>query len=157
MFDDELLVDYGKYVQAGDDHGEKLCGFRTWLLEQYEKYQPDEVVFEAPYSGRRRFTFAVLSYYVSTIIESHFSYFGTELPKVNKVAAHAVKKLNQMPKAASHEGNKKQAVLLANQLYALGLKYKNNDKTKKVSDDDVADAVLLGRAWLVSRGDVDNG
>lgn len=153
VFDGELLVAYGKYIQVGDDHGEKLAGFRHWLIEQYVKYEPHEVVFEAPYSGRRRFTYAILSYYVATILESHFSHFGIELPKVNKVAAHMVKKLNQMPKSASHEGNKKQAVLLANQLYSLGLKYKTNDKTKKVSDDDVADAILLGRAWLLAQED----
>lgn len=150
VFDGQMLVAYGKYVQQGDDHGEKLSNFRAWLLEQYVKYAPDQVVYEAPFSGRRRFTFGILSFYVSTIIESHFTHFGTELHKENKVAAHMVKRLNAMPKGASHESNKKAAVLLANKLYSLGLKFKSGDKGKKISDDDIADSILLGRAWRIA-------
>ena len=44
---------------------------------------------------------------------------------------------------------KKAMVDRINELYGLDLRFKADDKTKKVSQDDTADGIAVGRAWLL--------
>lgn len=150
LFEDGRLLHHGRRRQDGVDHGERLSGFREWLKALLHQYRPSQVVYEKPFAGRRRNAFGVLSLYVAVVLMAHWDAFGAELPDANAVAAREVKRRNKMRKGKDHEGNKKIAVLLANRLYGLRLKFKSNDKTKKVSEDDTADAILLGRAWLIA-------
>lgn len=147
------LVAHGRFLQQGADHGEKLLNFALWLQQHLAQWDPTEVAYEAPYAGRKRFTYGVLMMYVAVVLMIHIQHFGTEVPKVNRVAAHLVKKRIRVRKGASHEENKKIVVLWANETYGLSLKFKANDKTKKVSQDDEADGIAVGYARLIAPGD----
>jgi Holliday junction resolvasome RuvABC endonuclease subunit len=150
IFDNGELVRHGKYIQKGADHCEKLHNFHAWVMSMLRQFEPDVMVYEKPFAGRRRYAFSVLLMYVAVVLMAHWAHFGAELPDSSAIAAREVKRRNKMKKGKDHASNKKLAVLLANQLYKLRLKYKANDKTKAVSQDDQADAILLGRAWLLT-------
>lgn len=149
MFDNGILTQHGRYVQQGEQghHGEKLFHFRGWLLRMLEEFLPTQLVYEAPYSGRMRNTFGVLSRYAGVVELCHFEHYGHELPAANAVAAHLVKKAIGAKKGKNHDQNKKIVLALINEVFGLGLKWKDNDTTKKVSQDDEADAIALNWAW----------
>lgn len=150
MFDNGRLASSGQYVQVGDEHGEKLANFFEWLSRLIRDLQPDDTVFEAPYAGRhRRYTFGVLSKYVGVVELTHFHCLARELPAENKIAAHAVKRALGVPKGQTHDDNKRLMVAEINQVYGLALRYKKEDRAKKVTEDDRADAIAVGRAWLL--------
>jgi Holliday junction resolvasome RuvABC endonuclease subunit len=150
VFENGTLRHHGRYRQVDGGHGERLATFREWLRSRIHEYKPTHVVYEKPFAGRRRNAFGVLTMYVAAVLLAHWEMFAIEMPEAHAVPAREVKRRNKMRKGQDHEANKKIAVLLANRLYGLRLKFKPNDKTKKVSQDDEADAILLGRAWLIT-------
>lgn len=150
VFEDGHLVHHGRYRQKQVEHGERLSTFQAWLAAMFRQYMPKQVIYEKPFAGRRRNAFGVLTMYVAVVLLTWFQHTGSEIGEGCAVAARDVKRRNEMRKGKNHEQNKKLGVLLANKLYGLRLKYKSNDKTKKVSQDDEADAILLGRAWLIA-------
>lgn len=147
IFDDGQLVEYGRFLQSGEGHGERLMNFRTWLLSMFAGWQPTIVVYEAPYQGRMRNTYGILTRYVGVIESAHFEHFGKEVGKEESVPAHLVKKAIGAQKGKDHDANKKIVVLLINRAFGLNLKFKANDTKKKVSQDDDADAIALNWAW----------
>lgn len=148
LFTGSRLSKYGRYVQVGKGHGERLMHFQDWLLEQFVAFRPDQVVVEMPYSGRRRHAFGVLMLYYGAVISTFFRWAGMEMPKENQVQANVVKRRLEMDKGSSHAERKRMMVDKINELYGLKLKYKATDKHKKVSEDDTADAIALVHAWL---------
>lgn len=149
VFDDGQLVQHGRYIQVGKGHGQKLSTFREWIMRMLREFEPEQLIYEAPYSGRMRNTFGVLSRYAGMVECCQFDHFGKEMPPANAVAAHLVKKAIGAKKGKNHEENKKIVTLLVNQVFGLGLKYKEHDTTKKISQDDEADAIALNWAWHV--------
>lgn len=146
VFNNGLLDDAGAYVQRGDAHPEKLAHFRVWLRKMLVATKPDQLVFEAPYPGRNRNAFKVLSWYIGVVMCAYYEHFRAALPEGNAVAAHSVKRVLKMPKGRSHEENKKLSVLEVNRLYGLDL---------SLTDNDLSDAIQLGRAWiLINRPDL---
>lgn len=147
VFDDGKLITYGRFVQIGEGHGARLMHFRQWLLTMFGHWQPTLVIYEAPYQGRMRHTYGVLSKYIGAIESAHYEYFGGEVDETGIMPAHVIKKLIGAKKGEDHEANKRIVVLLINAAFGLSLKYKENDLTKKVSQDDDADAIALNWAW----------
>lgn len=147
VFDNGQLVAYGRYLQSGTGHGERLMHFRYWILHMFTHWAPHRVIFEAPYQGRMRNTFGVLSKYVAMIEAAHFEHYGREIGETGTMPAHLIKKLIGAKKGKDHEANKKIVLLMINQQFGLSLKFKSNDVTKKVSQDDDADAIALNWAW----------
>lgn len=147
VFDNGELVSYGRYLQSGTGHGERLMRFREWVLQMFAQWGPHFVVYEAPYQGRMRNTFGVLSKYVAMIEAAHFTHYQREIGEIGTMPAHLIKKLIGAKKGKNHEANKKIVVLLINQHFGLSLKFKANDLTKKISQDDDADAIALNWAW----------
>jgi len=147
VFDSGELVAYGRFKQSGTGHGERLMHFRLWLLALLTQWHPNVLIYEAPYQGRMKHTFGILSRYVGIIEAAHFEYFAREISKEDSVAAHTVKRAIGARKGADHEANKKIVLLMVNQRYGLNLKYKANDTNKKVSQDDDADAIAVNWAW----------
>lgn len=147
IFDDGQLVAHGFYRQSGEGHGERLMRFRHWLLEIMGCWLPTLVIYEAPYQGRMKNTFGILSRYVGIIEAAHFEHYGREFEKEQAVAAHLVKRAIGAKKGADHEANKKIVVLLVNEQFGLSLKFKANDTNKKTTQDDEADAIALNWAW----------
>lgn len=121
--------------------------FRLWLLEMLKEWNPKILIYEAPYQGRMKNTFGILSRYVGIIEAAHFEHFSREFEKNEAVAAHLVKRAIGAKKGADHEANKKIVLLMVNQEFGLNLKFKANDTTKKVTQDDEADAIALNWAW----------
>lgn len=121
--------------------------FRMWLLEMFETWGPHLLIYEAPYQGRMKNTFGILSRYVGVIEASHFEHYEREIEKSEAVPAHLVKKAIGARKGEDHESNKKIVVLLVNEHFGLGLKFKANDTNKRVTQDDEADAIALNWAW----------
>lgn len=149
VFDDGQLAAHGRYVQQGKGHGQRLATFRGWALGMLQEFQPTQLIYEAPYSGRMRNTFGVLSKYAGIVECAHFEHYARDISPANAVAAHLVKKAIGATKGRSHEENKKIVVLLVNQVFGLSLKFKSNDVSKKTSQDDEADAIALNWAWHV--------
>ena len=121
--------------------------FRMWLLEMFDQWSPHLLIYEAPYQGRMKNTFGVLSRYVGIIEASHYEHFEREIEKSEAVPAHMVKKAIAAKKGKDHESNKKIVVLLVNETFGLNLKFKANDTNKRVTQDDEADAIALNWAW----------
>lgn len=151
VFEGFKLKTYGRFHQEGKEHGERLHHFRLWLLSMFQEVKPDQVVFEAPYAGRRRYAFGVLMMYTAVIIQTYFEWTGQELPADNRVMAGAVKKILRAKHGATHETRKRLMVLAMNEAYGLNLKFKSKDQAKRISEDDISDAIALVRAWLIRR------
>lgn len=147
VFDNGELVTYGHFSQEGDGHGERLANFSLWLHQLFMDWQPTRVIYEAPYQGRMRNTFGILSRYVGVIEAMHFNWSGREFAKDEAVAAHLVKKAIGAPKGRDHDHNKKIVLLMVNKRFGLNLRFKGNDLNKRVSQDDDADAIALNWAW----------
>jgi len=162
VFDDGKLLAYGHFCQVGESHAERLMHFRGWLLDMFEDWTPDEVVYEVPFQGRTSHAFGVLTKYTAVIELAHFEAYAKEVPAANAIVAHAVKKAIKAPKPVTgrkhksgsgvvHESNKKIVILMVNEYFGLSLKYKANDIKKAVSQDDDADAIALNWAWHIRR------
>lgn len=147
IFDSGQLVAHGCYRQSGIGHGERLMRFRVWLLTMLREWAPHLLVYEAPYQGRMKNTFGVLSRYVGIIEAANYEYYEREFDKNAAVPAHLVKRAIKVKKGKNHAENKRLVVALVNQQFGLSLKYKENDTTKKVTQDDEADAIALNWAW----------
>lgn len=147
IFDEGGPSGHGKYQQKGKGHGEKLTKFSAWLQKMLDEARPDIVVVEKPYPSRNRNAYRALTLYIGKVIELHWQYFGEELSDESQVSSHTVKAALRFPKGQNHEDNKRIAVGCINDLYDLTLRYKKNDRAKDISDDDVADAIALNRAW----------
>jgi len=149
LFHGAKLRSFGKYLQQGKAHGEKLAEFEDWLLQMLDQTDPEILVVEAPYAGRRRFAFGVLMMYYGIVQMAHLRWKGFELPDEHRVAAHQVKRLLDLPKGATHTDRKIVALERINTMYGLSLVFSEN---KKHSDDDTADAIAVGHAYLVKTG-----
>lgn len=148
-FSGGTLHRYGKFVVPGTPghHGERLQEFRVWLARLLRDLEPTVLIYEAPYSGRMRHTFGVLSRYAGVVEALHWEHFGTELLEPQAVPARTVKRAIQAPKGKTHEENKRIVLRLVNERFGLSLRYKDNDPNKRVTEDDVADAIALNWAW----------
>lgn len=149
IFDDLEPHTHGLYRHVGVGHGERLGNYLNWLYSLFAEYKPDEIVIELPFAGRRRNTFGVLTLYISTTILAHYQHMGKELPDENKLQAREIKHLMQVQRGSDHDENKAIMVEVINRLYGLNLRFDPRDSTKKISEDDIADAYAIILAWLI--------
>lgn len=153
LFCDGKLTEHGKYLQAGKGHGERLSAFTDWAHTMFKKYKPTTVAVEAPFQGRHRYAFAVLSMYRAALLIAHWEAFGVELAAENQIPAHTIKKTLGVEKAPTkdpakrHAFNKQVVIEEINRLYQTRFRYVGDDAAKRKSDDDIADAVAVGHAW----------
>ena len=160
VFDNGSLVQHGRFVQQGHGHGEKMTNFRLWILGMLAEFRPTHLIYEAPYRGRNGSIFGLLSKYAGVVDAAAFEFFQAELAPECVVPAKDVKRAIGAPKVLpgrgkrkrkssdeQHSQNKRVVLTMVNERFGLGLKYEKNDKTKKVSQDDEADAIALNWAW----------
>lgn len=152
VFEGTELVDYGKYRQEGESHDERLLRYQIWALQLFETTKPDELIIERAFSGRQKNAYGVLMLYHGVTFATWFAYAQVPIPDAQRVQSKAVKKLLKLKPLESHDARKRQMVLEMNRIYRLRLKWKSHDPTKRVSDDDTADAIGVGRAWLIQQG-----
>jgi Holliday junction resolvasome RuvABC endonuclease subunit len=133
-----------------------LASFESWLDELLMNYSPDQVLLEKPFFGHRRNTYGVLQMYVAIVLASYYRWSGGEIPSENRIAAHEVKRRLKQPKGKSYEDRKRLMVRTINKRFNLRLRFKAKDPSKKLSDDDTADAIAVVWSWiLVERPDWD--
>ncbi|TFH49104.1 MAG: hypothetical protein E4H01_04980 [Lysobacterales bacterium] len=144
-------VAHGKYLHKGKAHGQKLAEFEDWLVALLERDDPEVLVVEAPYAGRRRFAFGVLMMYYGVVQMAHIRWRGKELPSEHRMAANQVKRLLHLPKGATHTARKIIAIERINQLYGMSFVFSEN---KKHSDDDTADSMAVARAYYIQQGHI---
>jgi Holliday junction resolvasome RuvABC endonuclease subunit len=148
------LIEHGRYVQVGESHGERLARFRLWILAILTEWSPTYLVYEAPYQGRMRNTYGILSRYAGVVELCNYDHYGQPMPPANAVPAHMVKKAIGAKKGKDHEENKRIVLRMINDTFGLALKFTENDTTKKTSQDDEADAIALNWAWhILYRGE----
>lgn len=146
------LRQHGKYLQEGEGHGPKMHAFMHWLMDMFVRLEPTQVVLEAPFHGRNSNAFAVLQLYRAVAMLAHMEVFSRELPAVNQIPAHLIKRVlglsrPQVPKKDQHSANKRAVCELINQLYETRFQFIESDSAKNTSSDDVADAVAVGHVW----------
>jgi len=151
LFDGPVPVQYGKFRVPGKDHGERLAHYFEWLLATVAQLGPDDLIVEAPYPGG---SYGVLMQYYGVTLQCYWRWKQAEMPQANRVAAAQIKRLLKMPKGSDHDARKQMMVEAVNRWYGLALQYKRNDKSKAVSDDDIADAFAVMRAWRLRHGDL---
>lgn len=144
-------VAHGKYLHKGKAHGQKLAEFEDWLTSILDKEDPEVLVVEAPYAGRRRYAFGVLMMYYGVVQMAHMRWRKHELPNEHRIAAHQVKRLLNLPKGATHTARKIIALERINQLYGMSFVFSEN---KKNSDDDTADSMAVARAYFIQQGHI---
>jgi Holliday junction resolvasome RuvABC endonuclease subunit len=146
-FEGGELRDFGK-LPLSSRGALGLVEFEDWLVAQLAEFDPHDVAVEWPFPGRNPKTYGILMQVVTVVQLQHVRYYGREIPKPNQVEAHAVKRLLKRPKGTNPDNTKRMMVEYINSRLGLSLKYKDNDKTKRVSDDDIADAIAVGLAWF---------
>lgn len=148
LFDSGVRIQHGKFLMPGDDHAERLVAFEAWLQAHLERVEADELVVEMPYPGRRRHAYGVLMMYFAVVLMTYRRVFARPMPTTSQVPAARIKRVLRLPKLTEHAERKRQMVRIINERYALNLKYKERDPKKRISDDDVADAIALVDVWL---------
>lgn len=154
VFHDKNLIAYGKYRKEEKTHDERLFSFEQWLGELLLEYNPDERIVEDIYSAGRAEPYGTLKMYQTVVLLAHIRHFGVPMPSRNRMQPAGVKRILHAKYGNDHENRKRMMVNMINTLYGLDLRYKDPDKTKRVSDDDIADAIAVGRAWLITYGDL---
>lgn len=149
VFENGELATYGRYRLKAKGHGEKLGKFRKWLTRLLRKHSPNELVIERSFpKGRISNTYRVLSMYEGAAIDAHFSVLNSELPKDNMMFAHEVKRIIGVQKGKDHSDNKQIMIKAINDMFGLSLRFSPKDVKKIRSQDDTADAIALGYAWI---------
>lgn len=143
------LGPHGRYHPEGAHHGEKLLSFHTWLVKTLASFEPDQLVVETPYPGRRSSAYGVLSMYLGVVLSAYFSWSGQELPDDNRMPPNLVKQMLKVKKGTTHDDRKLLMIKEINRRFGLRLVWKAGDKQKKVSQDDTADAIAVGLAWFL--------
>lgn len=148
VFHNGLPCNWGKVSLGHEEHDLRLREVHNLVLQLVADYLPSEVVLEEPYLGRARHAH-VLLLYLGVVLCTLVQLRGVPLPVRNRIPPRTVKKVMNLPHKGEYADRKRQAVTRCNKLFGLRLRYKENDRDKKVSDDDVADALLVGAAWHV--------
>jgi len=156
VFEEGNLIEHGRFNPKGSDHSEKLASFSLWLAKLFKRVSPKDVAVETPYPGRRKTSYGVLQMYFGLFMSEYSKWAKGPLPDEARIAASQVKRLVGVKSGTDYYDNKRIMVEAINKLYGLELVYKKNDKTKKVSQDDEADAIAVGCAWYELHGDVDD-
>jgi Holliday junction resolvasome RuvABC endonuclease subunit len=152
VFRDGEPTAYGCFRPEGPrdgGHGEKLASYEHWLLHLLSEENPDRLVIESPYVGRNPVTFGKLSMYYGVGLNVHHRFYGYELPPEQSLTPSVVKTiLNASCEKLKYDQRKERMVCYMNDVYGFGLKYKANNGA-----DDIADALAVGRAWLLKYGE----
>lgn len=157
VFENGELEDHGKFVTEGKDHGARLLSFQKWLYGMLKKLKPTDVAVELPYPGRSRNSYGVLQMYYGVLLEEYYHYFKAELPSSSKIPSSQIKRKMNVKSGRSYEDNKRRMVERINEEYGLSLTFVANDRTKRRSQDDVADAIAVGHVWqMLVSGDSDS-
>lgn len=145
LFEGTELIDCGREVLVGEDHGQKLLHLYNFLLDLFNASNPDDVVIEMPY---RSSAFGVLSWYIGAVLMAHYHSLGRELPKRNRMQPRIIKQYMGVPSGLTHDANKAVMVRRVNELFGLNLVYRTKDPAKRVSQDDTADGIAAAWAWI---------
>lgn len=140
------LIQFSKYVAANKGgRGQKLHNFAKWVSKSINRlpYTPSEVVIEAPYYRRNIKTYGVLNMYVAITQREVFRLLGLEC---SMIAPSTVKSVLNVEKGATHAERKLNMITFINSFMNLQLKYHKTNK--KISDDDIADAIAVYMAHL---------
>jgi|SRR6266850_5977890 len=137
------LEDYGKYIQKqSGSKGKKLAQFADWLTSLLEAKKPTVVLIEKPYRGRNSNVLANLSKFIAVVELCAYLTLDLELEDSWFLDPRSIKHALKVQKGKDYDDNKKIMVNKINNLFGLKLKY-SQKKSKKLSDDDVADAIAV--------------
>jgi len=138
---DGQVLKYGKYIakrSSGMGRGQKLLNFSKWFsgILNGLPHKPTRIVIESPYYRRNVKTFAILNMYVAVAAREAYRVCKIE---VEFVAPSAVKAGLHLPPGQDHEHRKYLMVKEINRRLGMNLGYHKSNK--KISDDDIADAI----------------
>jgi hypothetical protein len=148
VFQNGVPTTQGKFHPKGKEHGCKLASFLYWLQRTFSRVTPTDIAVELPYPGRNR-GYGILQMYFGILVAAHYRWRKCELPDNSGIPASQVKHRLKVKSGKSHGDNKQIMVNRINELYGLSLVYVAKDREKKKSQDDVADAIAVGRTWLL--------
>jgi Holliday junction resolvasome RuvABC endonuclease subunit len=141
------LEGYGKYIQKQTgSKGKRLAQFAEWLTSLLEAKKPTIILIEKPYRGRNSNVLANLSKFIAVVELCAYLTLDLELEDSWFLDPRFIKKQLKVPKGRDYDDNKKLMVNRINELFGLKLKYSNR-KSKKLTDDDIADSIAILVAW----------
>lgn len=141
------LEGYGKYIQKQTgSKGKRLAQFAEWLTSLLEAKKPTIILIEKPYRGRNSNVLANLSKFIAIVEFCAYLTLDLELEDSWFLDPRFIKKQMKVQKGQDYEDNKRLMVNKVNELFGLKLKY-SSKKSKKLTDDDIADAIAILVAW----------
>ena len=141
------LEGYGKYIQKQTgSKGKRLAQFAEWLTGLLEAKKPTIILIERPYRGRNSNVLASLSKFIAVVELCAYITLDLELEDSWFLDPRFIKKQLKVSKGKDYEDNKRLMVNRINELFGLKLKFSTR-KSKKLTDDDVADAIAILVAW----------
>lgn len=139
---DNNILAWGKYVadKKNADEGELLVEFSKWIDKNIVTLtkKPTRVVIESPYYKMNIRTYGQLMKYVGMVQREVYRQTGIEC---EFVSASSVKTKIGVKKGVTYQERKLNMVNHINSLFGLNLKFHKSNK--KISDDDIADAIAL--------------
>ena len=150
IFKDDKLVEYGIFNTNSEETKDKMKEIYNWISSLINKHNIQHIVFEdVPVSKHKNLhvgkTLSVLQGVILTVcfeynIESTL-YSPTSWRSI-------VGTYDGTREGTKREIQKQKAVEIVNKKFKLDLKYYLRDTKYNISDDDVAEAILLGVAYL---------
>lgn len=135
------LTQYGKLIfKASASVGEKLAAWEEFASALIDTIRPDRIVLERPMSRSG----AVTARHYELLGILRFAYrrsTGAEVGADCLIPARTAKLTVGVRKGGTYEDRKRYMVERINAITGLALKY--DAKSKRVSDDDIADAIAI--------------
>ena len=157
VFDNNQLIYYEKYEidkKISSPH-ERMKLLYNELKLLHDKYKYDKIIMEdVPINSRNNLqvgkTLAILQGMIFALCEEFEIEQILYLPSEwrSKVGTYGGTR-----ESTKRDYQKEKAVSLVNEIYKLDLQYYKNENKEHNSDDDVAEAILIGRAYLLTRED----
>lgn len=141
------LEGYGKYIQKQTgSKGKRLAQFAEWLTSLLEAKKPTIILIERPYRGRNSNVLANLSKFIAVVELCAYLTLDLGLEDSWFLDPRFIKKQMKVQKGQDYEDNKRLMVNKVNEMFGLKLKF-STKKSKKLTDDDIADAIAILVAW----------
>jgi len=150
IFKDDKLVEYGIFNTNSEETKDKMKEIYNWISSLINKYNIQHIIFEdVPVSKHKNLHVGkILSVLQGVILTVCFEYNIESIIYSPSRWRSIVGTYDGTREGTKREIQKQKAVEIVNKKFKLDLKYYLRDTKYNISDDDVAEAILLGVAYL---------
>jgi Holliday junction resolvasome RuvABC endonuclease subunit len=150
IFADGILKDFGIMIGDKGNYQERILQIREKIIKKIIEFRVEHIVLEeVPMQQRNNLIVAHDLCVCQGVILDVCCVYGLGMKLYFPTSWRSIMGLYEgKAEDKKRDVQKQKSVEKANQIFNLDLKYFKSDSKKNVSDDDIAEAILLGLAYL---------